>query len=178
MDHVDSSALSKALQGCASDLTRRILPSAMREEDSRFRASYELLISAVWKGFWELPGMADRGTEVLEIDLEVSDLIRHIEGRTLTVLEGIFPPGQQCEALKSQTHQRVWQIWQDVVSPQEEGPTVETQLSEVQRLANWLMKNFSNEIGAGDPKHGESAVDVAIRLLQQLKDGLAEGKIS
>ena len=37
------------------------------------------------------------------------------------------------------------------------------------RLANYLMEAWPDEIGAGDPVHGEGAVDVAIRLLKRLK---------
>ncbi len=37
--------------------------------------------------------------------------------------------------------------------------------SEIDRLAAFLHKRFESEIGSGDPAHGESAVDVAIRLL-------------
>jgi hypothetical protein len=36
---------------------------------------------------------------------------------------------------------------------------------EINRLADFLMKYFPRELGAGDRVHGESAVDVAIRLL-------------
>lgn len=36
---------------------------------------------------------------------------------------------------------------------------------EIERLAQFLMANYQGEIGAGSPQQGESAVDVAIRLL-------------
>lgn len=36
---------------------------------------------------------------------------------------------------------------------------------EIGRLADFFLKNYSDEIGVGDPAHGESAVDMAIRLL-------------
>ena len=39
---------------------------------------------------------------------------------------------------------------------------------EIDRLANYLLTTWSSEIGVGDPIHGESAVDVAIRLLERL----------
>lgn len=39
--------------------------------------------------------------------------------------------------------------------------------TEIDRLAGFLLKHHANEIGAGDPVNGESAVDVAIRLLQR-----------
>ena len=39
---------------------------------------------------------------------------------------------------------------------------------ETTRLANYLMENWPHEIGTGDPS-GESAVDVAIRLLKRLE---------
>ena len=40
---------------------------------------------------------------------------------------------------------------------------------EIQKLANYLMKEWQGDIGGGDPIHGESAVDCAIRLLSKLK---------
>jgi hypothetical protein len=40
---------------------------------------------------------------------------------------------------------------------------------EIHRLAEFLLRNYSNEIGKGNPKEGESAVDVAIRLLTPIK---------
>ena len=40
---------------------------------------------------------------------------------------------------------------------------------EIDRLADFLLKNYPNEIGKGDFVHGESAVDVAIRLLSKRK---------
>jgi len=40
---------------------------------------------------------------------------------------------------------------------------------EIDRLADFLLKHYSDEIGKGDPVHGESAVDVAIRLLSPRK---------
>jgi hypothetical protein len=38
---------------------------------------------------------------------------------------------------------------------------------EIDRLANFILANYSHEIGVGDPVNGESAVDVAIRLLSE-----------
>lgn len=40
---------------------------------------------------------------------------------------------------------------------------------QIGRLADYLMSHFPDEIGAGDPVHGEGAVDVAIRLLSRLE---------
>jgi hypothetical protein len=40
---------------------------------------------------------------------------------------------------------------------------------EIDRLAKYLMENYPNEIDKGDPVHSESAVDVAIRLLDRFK---------
>ncbi|MDQ3816288.1 MAG: hypothetical protein M3362_01190 [Acidobacteriota bacterium] len=37
---------------------------------------------------------------------------------------------------------------------------------EINRLADFLMAKYPAEIGKGNPEVGESAVDVAIRLLQ------------
>lgn len=36
---------------------------------------------------------------------------------------------------------------------------------EIGRLADFFLKNYPDEIGVGDPANGESAVDMAIRLL-------------
>jgi hypothetical protein len=44
-----------------------------------------------------------------------------------------------------------------------------TYKEEVDRLADYLMEAWPHEIGQGDPAHGESAVDVAIRLLKRLE---------
>jgi hypothetical protein len=38
-------------------------------------------------------------------------------------------------------------------------------MSEINRLADFILKYYSQEIGLGNPIEGESAVDVAIRLL-------------
>ena len=38
---------------------------------------------------------------------------------------------------------------------------------EIGRLASFLLTNYLDELGKGDPVHGESAVDVAIRLLSK-----------
>lgn len=39
---------------------------------------------------------------------------------------------------------------------------------EIDKLAGFILAHFADEIGAGDPVHGESAVDVAIRLLGRM----------
>lgn len=44
-----------------------------------------------------------------------------------------------------------------------------TASDEISRLANYLMETWPDEIGGGDPIRSESAVDVAIRLLNRLK---------
>ena len=40
---------------------------------------------------------------------------------------------------------------------------------EIDRLASWILSCYPEEIGRGDPVHGESAVDVALRLLERLR---------
>ena len=40
---------------------------------------------------------------------------------------------------------------------------------EIDRLAKFLVSNYADEIGKGNPREGESAVDVAIRLLRKDK---------
>jgi hypothetical protein len=39
--------------------------------------------------------------------------------------------------------------------------------NEIDRLAQYLLINHPDEIGKGNPVHGESAVDIAIRLLSK-----------
>lgn len=38
---------------------------------------------------------------------------------------------------------------------------------EIDRLSDFLLKNYPHQIGRGNLKEGESAVDVAIRLLNR-----------
>lgn len=40
---------------------------------------------------------------------------------------------------------------------------------EIERLSLWILNNIPEEIGVGDPIKGESAVDVAIRILTYYK---------
>ena len=42
-------------------------------------------------------------------------------------------------------------------------------VAEIDRLAKYILRVCPDEPGKGDPKHGESAVDVAIRLIGELK---------
>jgi hypothetical protein len=44
---------------------------------------------------------------------------------------------------------------------------------QIDKLAQYLLKHWSHEIGMGDPVNGESAVTVAIRLLERLREGHA-----
>ena len=39
-------------------------------------------------------------------------------------------------------------------------------------LANYIMAHCPFEIGRGDPEHGEDAVEVAVRLMQRIADGI------
>lgn len=39
--------------------------------------------------------------------------------------------------------------------------------SEIDRLADFILEKMPEEIGKGNPQQGESAVDVAIRLLSE-----------
>lgn len=43
---------------------------------------------------------------------------------------------------------------------------------QIDRLADFIMENFGHEIGRGNPKEGESAVEVAIRLLSRQKNAV------
>ena len=40
---------------------------------------------------------------------------------------------------------------------------------EIDKLAKFILTELSNEIGSGNPVNGESAVDVAIRLMKEFK---------
>lgn len=48
--------------------------------------------------------------------------------------------------------------------------------NQIDTLADFLLANYPDEIGAGDPVNGESAVEVAIRLLQP--SGIAETAVN
>ena len=54
----------------------------------------------------------------------------------------------------------------DIIRPMAK-KSVRVCTKEIDRLADFLMENYQAEIGKGDPINGESAVNVAIRLLQQ-----------
>lgn len=41
---------------------------------------------------------------------------------------------------------------------------------EIDRLADFILKNMPKEIGKGNPRDGESAVDIAIRLLGEQRE--------
>ncbi len=59
----------------------------------------------------------------------------------------------------------------------EERKALQTCYYEVQRLENFISKKYSDEIGKGDPTTGESAVEVAIRLLKEQKEQIVEAAI-
>ena len=46
--------------------------------------------------------------------------------------------------------------------------TRKKQCTQCEHLATYILENYPQEVGRGDPVHGESAVSVAIRLLQEL----------
>jgi hypothetical protein len=46
--------------------------------------------------------------------------------------------------------------------------------TEIDRLAEYLMVNFQSEIGKSNRREEESAVDVALRLLEKLREVLGE----
>lgn len=119
MERVDKDELSGALAKCAGELTGRLLGSALGQEDSRFEPASSLLVTAVWDEFWGLPGLPPEDEGGGKFDLELDGFLNRMIGRVLTIVEGIFPAGQQCEAVKSQARQSVWQIWHDVLPSQE-----------------------------------------------------------
>lgn len=49
--------------------------------------------------------------------------------------------------------------------------------SQIDQLAEFILTSYPDEIGAGDPVNGESAVEVAIRLLQPKEEELTIAKI-
>ena len=115
MESVDKDELSGALAKCAGELTGRILGSALRREDSRFESASSSLITAVWSEFWELSDLPPEEQGGGKFDMELSGFLDRMMGRVLTIFEGTFSAGQQCDALKSQARQAVWQIWNEVV---------------------------------------------------------------
>lgn len=54
----------------------------------------------------------------------------------------------------------------------EEDETMTQAEKEIDKLADFLMQHYPRELGLGNLAHGESAVDVAIRLLVILDPGL------
>lgn len=46
--------------------------------------------------------------------------------------------------------------------------------TEIDRLAEYLMVNFQSKIGKSNRREEESAVDVALRLLEKLREVLGE----
>ena len=53
-------------------------------------------------------------------------------------------------------------------------PKKETGMTDdqIDLLANYIMAHCPFEIGGGDPRHGEGAVEVAIRLMGRMADGI------
>ena len=105
---VQTKGLAAGLRNTAAILTRDILASALSRDDKRYEAASDMILRAVWKGYREVE--PDTGDTDFELDSNgLTEFLRSIEGRVLTVLEGVFPPGQQCEALKSLARQEVWE---------------------------------------------------------------------
>lgn len=115
MENVDKDKLSDALAKCAGELTGRVLGSALEQEGSRFHPASASLTTAVWDEFGRLPGLPPEEEGGGEFDIELGGFLSRMVGKVLTIFEGIFPAGQQCEALKSQARQAVWQIWHEVM---------------------------------------------------------------
>lgn len=46
---------------------------------------------------------------------------------------------------------------------------MEKEISEITRLSNYILLEWADEIGRGNFRTGESAVDIAIRLLKEFK---------
>ena len=103
---VQSRGLRNGLKMTAHILVEDILASALSKDDARFEPASNLLVRSMWKGCWE------READVEDFELDANAFCEYLsdaEGRVLTVIEGIFPSGQQCEALKSLARQEVWE---------------------------------------------------------------------
>lgn len=50
------------------------------------------------------------------------------------------------------------------------GIWMSTPAENMKQLADWILKECPSEIGAGDLQHGESAVEIAIRLMKECFD--------
>ena len=57
----------------------------------------------------------------------------------------------------------------DLKSATDRSMIINKSIQEIERLSGFILKELPDEIGAGDLVHGESAVDVAIRLLEEWK---------
>ena len=115
MGQVKKDTFNNALADCAGALTRLHLGSLIERDSSRFEPTHDLLLSAVWDPYWDLSVSED----AKEIELDLSEFISRIEGRVLTIVDSIFPPGSQCEAAKGLMRQRVWGIWHDTMKEAE-----------------------------------------------------------
>ena len=103
---VRAEKLRNGLKTTAHILVEDILASALSKDDARFEPASNLLVRSMWKGCWEL----EAEQEDFELDANAFDgYLCDAVGRVLTVIEGIFPSGQQCEALKSLARQEVWE---------------------------------------------------------------------
>ena len=106
---VQASRLGDGLKNTAHVLVEDILASGLSKADARYEAASNLVIRAAWKGYW-LRLEENPKFEATEMTAnEFCDFLSEMEGRVLTVLEGVFPAGQQCEALKSLARQEVWE---------------------------------------------------------------------
>ena len=98
--------IREGLRTTAHILVEDILASAVNRDDARFEPASNLLIRAVWKGCWEREAV----DEDFELDASTfSGFLGAVEGRVLTVVEGVIPSGQQCEAIKSLARQEIWE---------------------------------------------------------------------
>lgn len=61
--------------------------------------------------------------------------------------------------------------------PQPAGIAEDSHQSEVERLADYLEKHFPGEPGRCGPPEGETAVDVAVRLLEELRSMRLDGPL-
>ena len=97
-------------------LLRAILPTT----DSRFDHVSELLHVRIWKAHAAFPLEQLIGeAKVINEEFKVNgDLVYNetsaMQGRVLTLIDAVFPSGQQCEAIKSEAKPLIWSFYNNL----------------------------------------------------------------
>lgn len=92
---------------------------------------------------------------------------KRMVGDVLTILEVLGMSEPQAKAVKDIVKREMWDHHEDVWHFFWNTVVCGLKDPEIGRLAEFLMKYYPDTLGEGDPIHGESAVDVAIRLLSE-----------